>query len=59
MFMLFRDKLPFQYLVIMIAVVGFNPFFWDYKDQIVPVYPSQNPKVAKKPFPLYQYELMD
>jgi hypothetical protein len=35
MFILFRNKLPLQCLVIMIALIGFNPFFWDFKDQIV------------------------
>jgi len=34
-FWMFRNELPFQYLVAIIAFVGFNPYFWNYKDNIL------------------------
>jgi hypothetical protein len=33
-FMAFRDHLPWPSLLALIAVVGFNPYFWQFKDQI-------------------------
>ncbi len=34
-FMLFKNELPFKYLIIMIAMIGFNPFFWIFKDNVL------------------------
>jgi hypothetical protein len=34
-FLVFRNEIPFQYLVTIIAVIGFNPFFWNFKDNIL------------------------
>ncbi len=34
-FLIARDELPFRFLVALIAIIGFNPFFWDYKDHIM------------------------
>lgn len=34
-FLVFKAELPFQYSLVMIAVVGFNPYFWDFKDNIL------------------------
>src|SRR5262245_11148296 len=34
-FLLFRNDLPGPYLVALIAVFGFNPYFWDFKENIV------------------------
>jgi len=35
LFLAFRNELPFQYLVAMIAIIGFNPYFWDFKDNVL------------------------
>lgn len=32
---LFRKELPFPYLLALLALLGFNPFFWDAKDTIL------------------------
>jgi hypothetical protein len=34
-YLIFRSELPFQYSAAMIALIGFNPFFWDFKDKVV------------------------
>ena len=34
-FWTFRNELHFQYLVAMIAVIGFNPYFWYFKDNVL------------------------
>ncbi len=33
--LIFRNRLPFRYLLSMVIVIGFNPSFWDFKDQIL------------------------
>ncbi|MBU1147664.1 MAG: hypothetical protein KKD11_04860 [Candidatus Omnitrophica bacterium] len=35
LFFIFRNELSFQYLVAMIALVGFNPYLWSFKDNVV------------------------
>lgn len=34
-YLIFRDDLPFPYLAAVIAIIGFNPYLWDFKDQIL------------------------
>jgi hypothetical protein len=34
-FLLFRDELPFRYVAAAIVIIGFNPYFWDFKDQVL------------------------
>jgi len=34
-FLAFRNELPYQYVVAMIAIIGFNPYFWDFKDYVL------------------------
>ena len=31
----FRDELPLRYLTALTAVIGFNPYFWQFKDQVL------------------------
>jgi hypothetical protein len=38
-FLAFRDHLPWPYLLALIAVVGFNPYFWQFKDEILSDFP--------------------
>src|SRR5262245_54059815 len=37
--LVFRDELPFHYLVAVVAIIGFNPYFWDFKDNVLPDIP--------------------
>jgi hypothetical protein len=30
----FREYLPFSYLLALVAIIGFSPYFWDFKDEI-------------------------
>ena len=32
---LFRDDLPTRYMTVLVLVAGLNPFFWEFKDQIL------------------------
>jgi hypothetical protein len=34
LFALFRDLLPLPHLLFLVAIIGFNPFFWNSKDEI-------------------------
>jgi hypothetical protein len=34
-FLAFRKDLPWLYLIALIAIIGFNPYFWRFKDNIV------------------------
>ncbi len=34
-FIIFRSKIPFGYQIIGILIIGLNPFFWNFKDDVV------------------------
>ena len=34
-YMIFKHELPYKYLVMMIVLVGFNPYFWNFKDNVL------------------------
>ena len=34
-YLTFKDELPFQYTFIILIIIGFNPYFWDFKDNIL------------------------
>ena len=34
-FLIFKNELPFQYMVPFVVIIGFNPFFWDFKDNVL------------------------
>ncbi|HKQ79445.1 MAG TPA: hypothetical protein VJ810_37470 [Blastocatellia bacterium] len=34
-FLLFRNDLPGPYLVALVVIFGFNPYFWEFKDNVV------------------------
>lgn len=35
LFLTFRGELPFQYVVTMIVIIGFSPYFWHFRDNIL------------------------
>ena len=35
MYHFFRERLPFRYLSVMITLVAFNPYFWQFKDNVL------------------------
>lgn len=39
LFLVFKEELPFNYAAAIITIIGFNPFFWEFKDQIRPDIP--------------------
>lgn len=39
MFRLFREELPEWWAVALIAILGFNPLFWTFKDQVLSDFP--------------------
>jgi len=34
-YLLLKDKLGFKYLLSLIVLIGFNPFFWNFKDSVL------------------------
>lgn len=38
-FLAFRDELPFPYLVALVAAIGFNPIFWQFKENVLSEFP--------------------
>jgi len=34
-YLILKKRISFIYLAVMLAIIGFNPFFWDFKDNIV------------------------
>jgi len=34
-FLIFKNELPFHYIVPFVIILGFNPYFWDFKDNIL------------------------
>jgi len=34
-FLIFKNDLPFKYLAAVVCIIGFNPYFWDVKDNIM------------------------
>jgi len=35
LYLIFKKELSFTHLAVMLVIIGFNPFFWDFKDNIV------------------------
>ena len=34
-FLIYKDKIPFKYLIALIIIIGFNPIFFDYKNKVL------------------------
>ncbi len=35
LYLFFRRKLPFHYTAVLVGIIAFNPWFWDFKDEIL------------------------
>lgn len=39
LYLSFKNELRYKYMIFLILVIGFNPFLWDYKDNILSEFP--------------------